>query len=252
MYVPYFPLSFSPQPSRIQTGISLPLTSGGSVPKWTDSLRAALHFPWRSLIPFRSFQHAAFSREERLLDIAVKSLLNLVCRLRNSRSHSLLSLVWRLYSSSMPVPHNTGGICEPEAHCINNMAKEDNKTKNIKLLGTHKVTSQKVRVCLLWGSLLDARFRGHDGEFITFVIPAKTGIQVYYPKLLRRYLIKRYWSSPQQAARNALVFAVQKCTEGDIHPYIAQLSLLTHSPPAAILLRHRGKLHEVKLGFLRL
>ena len=47
--------------------------------------------------------------EPRLLDREVRSLFSRVCRLRNSRSHSLLSRVWRLYSSSslMSVPAST-------------------------------------------------------------------------------------------------------------------------------------------------
>src|SRR6266542_3913144 len=81
--------SFSPQPSRTQTGISVPPARGASVPNWTRSFLGSLHLPCASLIPLSPFPHPALISELRLLESEVGSLFSLVWRLRNSRSHSL-------------------------------------------------------------------------------------------------------------------------------------------------------------------
>ena len=92
--------SSAPQPSRIQTGVSWVVPWGGSAPKCNASLRGSLHWPWSNFTEPIEPCTAAPSNWARLLLILVGSLTSFVCRLRNSASHSLLSRVCRLYSSS--------------------------------------------------------------------------------------------------------------------------------------------------------
>ena len=69
-------------------------------PKCNATLRGSLHWPWSNFTEPIESCTAAASNWARLLFILVGSLTSFVCRLRNSASHSLLSRVCRLYSSS--------------------------------------------------------------------------------------------------------------------------------------------------------